>query len=72
MTVKANHVVNLAFHRDAFALAMRPLQGATQGDGYGNQMVSMTDPQTGLSMRLEVSRQHKQIVYSLDALWGSS
>lgn len=70
ITVKASHVVNLGFHRDAFALAMRPLQGATQGDGYGNQMVSMTDPQTGLSMRLEVSRQHKQVVYSLDALWG--
>jgi hypothetical protein len=49
---------------------MRPLQGATQGDGYGNQIVAMTDPQTGLSMRLEVSRQHKQVVYSLDALWG--
>ena len=70
ITVKASHVVNLGFHRDAFALAMRPLQGATQGDGYGSQMVSMTDPQTGLSMRLEVSRQYKQIMYSLDALWG--
>jgi len=70
VTVKASHVVNLGFHRDAFALAMRPLQGATSGDGYGNQIVAMTDPQTGLSMRLEVSRQHKQIVYSLDALWG--
>jgi hypothetical protein len=70
ITVKASHVVNLGFHRDAFALAMRPLQGSTQGDSYGNQIVSMTDPITGLSMRLEVSRQHKQIVYSLDALWG--
>jgi hypothetical protein len=70
VTVKASHVVNLGFHRDAFALAMRPLAGATSGDAYGSNMVSMTDPVTGLSMRLEVSRQHKQIVYSLDALWG--
>lgn len=70
ITVKASHVVNLAFHRDAFALAMRPLQGATQGDSYGGNMVSLTDPQTGLSMRMEVSRQYKQIMYSIDALWG--
>jgi len=70
ITVKADHVVNLGFHRDAFALAMRPLQSSTQNDNYGNNIVSFSDPLTGLSMRLEVSRQHKQIVYSLDALWG--
>ena len=70
ITVKGDHKVNLAFHRDAFALAMRPLVGATAGDGYGSQIVSMTDPVTGLSMRLEVSRQYKQVVYELDALWG--
>ena len=49
---------------------MRPLAGATASDGYGSQIVSMTDPVTGLSMRLEVSRQYKQVVYELDALWG--
>ena len=70
LTVKGDHKVNLAFHRDAFALAMRPLAGATASDGYGSQIVSMTDPVTGLSMRLEVSRQYKQVVYELDALWG--
>lgn len=70
LTVKDDHKVNLAFHRDAFALAMRPLAGATASDGYGSQIVSMTDPVTGLSMRLEVSRQYKQVVYELDALWG--
>lgn len=70
LSVKDDHKVNLAFHRDAFALAMRPLAGATASDGYGSQIVSMTDPVTGLSMRLEVSRQYKQVVYELDALWG--
>ena len=70
ITVKADHVVNLAFHRDAFALAMRPLAGGTAGDAYGSEIVAMTDPQTGLSMRLEVYRQYKQVVYELDALWG--
>lgn len=70
IAVKASHIVNLAFHRDAFALAMRPLAGETAGEGYGSQIVTMTDPQTGLSMRLEVYRQYKQVVYELDALWG--
>ena len=70
VTVKADHVVNLAFHRDAFALAMRPLAAGTIADAYGNNIISMTDPVSGLSMRLEVSRQYKQVVYELDALWG--
>ena len=70
VTVKGDHVVNLAFHRDAFALAMRPLAAGTIADAYGNNIVSMTDPVSGLSMRLEVSRQYKQVVYELDALWG--
>ena len=70
VTVKADHVVNLAFHRDAFALAMRPLAAGTIADAYGSNIVSMTDPVSGLSMRLEVSRQYKQVVYELDALWG--
>lgn len=70
VTKKASHTVNLAFHRDAFALAMRPLTSETAGDAYGNNIVSMTDPVTGLSMRLEVYRQYKQVVYELDALWG--
>tara|TARA_Y100000361_G_C11154906_1_gene343478 strand:- start:925 stop:2064 length:1140 start_codon:yes stop_codon:yes gene_type:complete len=70
VTKKASHAVNLAFHRDAFALAMRPLTSETAGDAYGNNIVSMTDPVTGLSMRLEVYRQYKQVVYELDALWG--
>lgn len=70
VTVKGDHVVNLAFHRDAFALAMRPLAAGTIADAYGSNIVSMTDPVSGLSMRLEVSRQYKQVVYELDALWG--
>ncbi len=67
ITVKASHVVNLAFHRDAFALAMRTL--AKSNVNPENQSV-LQDPKTGLSLRLEVSRGHKVDVWSLDALWG--
>lgn len=68
ITVKASHVVNLVFHRDAFALAMRTL--AKSSVVPGNQSV-LQDPKTGLSLRLEVIRGHKADVWSFDALWGT-
>jgi hypothetical protein len=69
-TVQRSHVVNLAFHRDAFALAMRPLAAGLAELSLGNQILAMTDAQTGLSLRLEVSRQYKQTVWEFDVLWG--
>ena len=66
----ASHEVNLVFNRDAFAFANRPLVQSSSENGLGNQIMSMTDPETGLSLRLEVSRQYKQIVWEFDILWG--
>ncbi len=68
MTVKGDHVVNLAFHRDAFAFANRPLQSAGLA---AENIMSMTDPQTGITLRLEVVRQNKRTVWQLDILWGA-
>ncbi len=68
---KGTHVVNLAFHRDAFAVAVRPLENS-QLDATLANILTMTDPLTGLSMRLELSRQHKQWVWAFDILWGSA
>lgn len=71
ITRKASHVVNMVFHRDAFALAMRPLASARPAGGEGlANITTLTDPQTGISMRLELSRQHKAWVWSFDVLWG--
>lgn len=67
VTVKADHVVNLAFNRDAFALAVRPLG---QPQAPGSKVMTMVDSETGLPLRLEVSRQHKQDNWSFDILWG--
>lgn len=68
VTAVSTHVVNLGFHRDAFAFANRPLAAATATNP---NMASMSDPQTGITMRLELTRQYKQDRWELDILWGS-
>lgn len=66
VTFKATHVANLALHRDAFAVAIRPfLQPASDA-----RVMTMVDPATNLPLRLEVSRQNKQDYWSFDLLWG--
>ena len=46
---------------------MRPLSSDTAD---GARIMSLTDPVTGLSLRLEVSRQHKQTAWEFDVLFG--
>jgi hypothetical protein len=60
----------MVFHRDAFAFANRPLQQKGQLEEGLAAIFPVTDPKTGLSLRLELSRRHKAWEWSFDILYG--
>lgn len=68
---KGSHRLNSLIHRDAIAFAMAPLLDTVQLTGTTLQAVAV-DEVSGLAMRIEVSRQHRQVQWAYDGLYGAS
>lgn len=70
LTFKAGGPQNLLIHRDAIAFAMAPL--AEQKLVEGENVSVAIDEESGLSLRLELTRQYKQYQWAWDALYGAA
>lgn len=66
ITVSAAHTANFAFSKEDVVFASRPFLPSAAAVAVDQ----VTDPVSGLTIRLEVTRQNKQDKWSLDALWG--
>jgi hypothetical protein len=66
----ATKAQNLAFHRNAFALAMAPL--STMGNGLGARMAIASDPVTNLALRSRIwyEADDSEVRVALDVLYG--
>lgn len=65
-----DHVANMLFHRNAFAIAMAPL--SEMGKELGAKIATITDPITGLSIRsrLYYVGNSSEVHVALDVLFG--
>ena len=69
MTLKASHVMNLAFHRDAIAFATRPLLEVSHPAVISS---AASDPVSGLSLRLQITREYQRTRFAYDILYGGA
>ncbi len=64
----ATYEGRMAFHRDAMAFVTRPLSAGSEG--LGTVVRSISDPESRLTLRLEISRENKQTRWCWDILYG--
>lgn len=66
ITVSASHTANFAFSREDVVFVSRPFLPSAAAIAVDQ----VTDPISGLTVRVEVTRQNKQDKWSIDAQWG--
>jgi hypothetical protein len=71
ITIKPAFVKNLLVHRDALGFAMAPLEETVVAPNLV-AIQTIIDPESGLSLRVELTREHKRWRWSYDAMWGGS
>ena len=69
--VKPTFAGNILIQKNSLAFAMAPLIDTIEVPGATMQSVAI-DEISGLSLRLEVSRQHRQVQWAFDALYGGT
>lgn len=73
VSLLATAVQNVLMHRDAVAFVTRPLAESTPPGGESLAAFdTIIDPVSGLVLRLELTREHKQWRWSYDVLWGAA
>lgn len=69
MTIGGSYTANMAFHKNAIQLVTRAPAMPLVGDSADDAMI-ITDPTTGISYRVCVYKQFKQVVYTIELAWG--
>ena len=70
VTFKADFVENVVIHRDCIAFAMAPLVQTEQVPG--GISATAVDQDSGLAVRLDITKQYRQTQWAFDALFGGA
>lgn len=69
ITVVATSVRNMAYHRNAIALALRVPALPVEGDSAVDRTI-VTDPRSGISFEIALYPQYRQMQFEISAAWG--